>query len=65
MDEPNYDYFNKEGCMADDGGLFYFKMREEMYALDHAKKKHTYDKELKIMPKRIKSKVAKCRIEFS
>ena len=65
LDEPNYSYFNNEGCMADDGELLYFKMREEMYALDHAKKKHTNDKELKIMPKRIKSKVAKCRIEFS
>ena len=39
-------------------------MHEETYALDHAMKKRTNDKELKFMPKGIKSKLAKYRIEF-
>ena len=62
--ELKYNYFNKERCIAADGRLFWFKMCEEIYALDHAIKKYTNDKELKFMPKRIKSKLAKSRIEF-
>ena len=43
--ELKYNYFNKERCIAADGRLFWFKMCEEMYALDHAIKKYTNDKE--------------------
>ena len=50
FDEDGYKYFNKlnynflkkERCIADDDGLFYFKMRGEMYALDQKYEKTLY-----------------------
>ena len=52
FNEVNYNYFEREGCIADDGGLFYFKMHEEIYALDRAIKNNTNNKKLKFMSKK-------------
>ena len=64
FDELNYNYFKKEGCTADDGGLFYFKTQEEMNGLDCLIRNITNGKELKFMPKRMKSKLPIYRIGF-
>ena len=58
----NYNYFKKEGCIADNDALLYSKLREEIYPLDLAIKKNTNDKELKYMRKKIKSKLPVCKI---
>ena len=62
FNDLNYKYFKTERCIADDSDLSYFKMREDMYTLDGAIKNNTDDKELKFMPKRIKSKLPIYRI---
>ena len=62
FNDQNYNYFKKEGCIADNDALFYFKLREELYPLDLAIKKSTNDKELKQMRKKIKSKLPVCKI---
>ena len=64
FNELNYIYFKKEGCVANDGGMFHFKMQAEIYAFDLLIKIYTNDKELKFMPKRIKSKLPIYRIGF-
>ena len=57
FDEQNYNYFKKEGCIIDNDGLLYFKMCEEVYALDLIIRENTNDKELKFLPKKIKCKL--------
>ena len=64
INELNYNYFKKEGCTADDGGLFYFKTQKEMNGLDCLIRNITNGNELKFMPKRMKSKLPIYRIGF-
>ena len=52
----------KEGCLTDNDGLLYFKTREELDALDLLIKSNTNDAELKLLPKKKKSKLPICRI---
>ena len=52
----------KEGCLTDNDGLLYFKTREEVDALDLLIKSNTNDAELKLLPKKIKSKLPIYRI---
>ena len=57
FNKQNDYYFKREGCIADDDGLFYFKAHEEVYGLELLIKNNLDDKELKIMLKRIKTKL--------
>ena len=57
FNKQNDYYFRKGGCIADDDGLLYFKAYEVVYGLELLIKNNLDDKELKIMLKRIKTKL--------
>ena len=63
FDKLSYKYFQKEGCITDNGFL-YFKAGEELYALDLLIRHHTNDKELRFILKRVKCKLAICRVDL-
>ena len=56
FDKRSYYHLKKEVCITD-GGFLYFKKGEEIYALNLLIKACNNDKELKFLPKSVKSRL--------